>query len=165
MTRNPVEDAKHILDTYWADSGGDYRFPIDPVAIARSMGASVLVADLPSRVSGQVSMDDWGSTIFLSRDNGPQRQRFTCAHEIGHIFDRTRPGASRKNFVDYRDDRAASGTDIDEIYANRFAAELLMPSSEVASLAQRNWSTEAMARRFGVSVQAMAIRRDNLKLN
>lgn len=162
MPYSPAQDAREVLDKYWGDSGGDLRFPVDPVKIARQMGAEVFIADLEPGVSGQVEADDWSQTILLSRDNGPNRQRFTCAHEIGHIVDRQKRGGGSTVFTDYRDGRSAAGTNRAEIYANQFAAELLMPAEHVKQLAQRFWTTADMARRFGVSEAAMEIRRSNL---
>jgi hypothetical protein len=160
---NPAADAKEVLDKYWADSGGNLRFPVDPIKIARQMGAEVYLADLDLGVSGQLEVDDFARTILLSRDNGPTRQRFTCAHEIGHLVDReNRPNAPRV-FIDYRDGRSSLGTNPDEIYANQFAAELLMPADEVKKLVRQGWTTPSMSRRFGVSEAAMEIRRTNLR--
>ncbi len=159
---NPVAEAQEVLNTYWADSGGDLRFPVDPVKIARQMGAAVYLSDLAPGVSGQLEADDSGQTILLSPDNGPNRQRFTCAHEIGHLVDRGKRGGPSV-FTDYRDGRAAEGTDSAEIYANQFAAQLLMPAEEVRKLSGEGWSTQQMATRFGVSQAAMTIRRDNLR--
>lgn len=162
MPYSPVQDAREVLDKYWGDSAGDLRFPVDPVKIARQMGAEVFIADLEPGVSGKVEADDWSQTILLSRDNGPNRQRFTCAHEIGHIVDRQKRGGGSTVFTDYRDGRSAAGTNRAEIYANQFAAELLMPAEHVKRLARGLWTTADMARRFGVSEAAMDIRRSNL---
>lgn len=164
MPHNPAHDAREVLRTHWEDSGGDLRFPVDPVRIARQMGVEVFIADLAPGVSGQVEADDVRQTILLSRDNGPTRQRFTCAHEIGHIVDRTQHGGGSTVFTDYRDGRSAAGTHRAEIYANQFAAELLMPAEHVRKLITESWSTEDMARRFGVSETAMDIRRANLRV-
>ncbi|MDC8980970.1 ImmA/IrrE family metallo-endopeptidase [Mycobacterium marinum] len=160
--RNPVAEAQEVLMTHWADSGGNLSFPVDPVKIARQMGAAVFLDDLQPGVSGQLEADDWGQTILLSCDNGPNRQRFTCAHEIGHMVDRNLRGGPPV-FTDYRDGRASEGTDAAEIYANQFAAELLMPAEHVRNLAAAGWSTQQLASRFGVSQAAMSIRRDNLR--
>lgn len=165
VVRNPVADAQEVLDRYWADSGGDYIFPVDPITIAGLMGADVFLDALSPGVSGKLEANEFSQTILLSIDNGPLRQRFTCAHEIGHMVERRKYGGGPKTFVDYRDDRAGAGTDPSEIYANQFAAELLMPQKEVTRLAGLEWPTDAMARRFGVSVAAMAIRRSSLRLD
>lgn len=160
--RNPVAEAREVLNTHWADSGGNLRFPVDPVKIARQMGAEVYIADLAPGVSGQLEADELGQTILLSADNGPTRQRFTCAHEIGHLVDRDKRGGPPV-FTDYRDGRSAAGTHAAEIYANQFAAELLMPCDQVRKLAGEGWETDQMASRFGVSQAAMEIRRSNLR--
>jgi Zn-dependent peptidase ImmA (M78 family) len=94
----------------------------------------------------------------------PNRQRFTCAHEIGHYLRRKRTGA-RGRFVDYRDTLAGLGTDVEEIYANQFAAALLMP----AHLVHKGYkvderSSEDLAWELGTSAQAMNVRLRNLRL-
>ena len=161
--RNPVADAREVLQRCWADSGGDLRFPVDPIKIARQIGAEVYLADLDTGVSGQLQVDGPARTILLSRDNGPNRQRFTCAHEIGHLVDHEKHPSGPHVFIDYRDGRSSTGMNPGEVYANQFAAELLMPSSEVQRLALQGQSTPSMARRFGVSEAAMDIRRRNLR--
>ncbi len=48
--------------------------------------------------------------------------------------------------------------------ANRFAAALLMPDSAVTDMAGEGLSPAQMAQRFGVSVEAMEIRLQELGL-
>jgi Zn-dependent peptidase ImmA (M78 family) len=48
------------------------------------------------------------------------------AHELGHFIRRT-DEPHKYEYVDYRDQRSSTGTDEEEMFANRFAANLLMP--------------------------------------
>jgi Zn-dependent peptidase ImmA (M78 family) len=93
-----------------------------------------------------------------------RRQRFTCAHEIGHYVRRTEH-PEEYEYIDYRDALAAQGTDQEEIYANKFAASLIMPAAEVRRLANQGMSDLQMASRFDVSVEAMQYRLQNLGLH
>ncbi|MEW6229875.1 MAG: ImmA/IrrE family metallo-endopeptidase, partial [Bacillota bacterium] len=63
----------------------------------------------------------------------------------------------------FRDDTSALGVDQDEISANRFAAELLMPEEFLARDVDElsddlEWAITYLAQRYRVSEQAMTIR-------
>jgi Zn-dependent peptidase ImmA (M78 family) len=51
----------------------------------------------------------------------------------------------------------------DEIFANKFAAALLMPKEEVERLEHDGLSPALLALKFGVSEEAMNFRLDNLR--
>ncbi|WPQ68533.1 ImmA/IrrE family metallo-endopeptidase [Weissella paramesenteroides] len=61
-------------------------------------------------------------TILIDKDEVEYRQRFTMAHELGHAF-QGKVNAYRKN--DSRDYTVSDRKD--EVFANKFAAQLLMP--------------------------------------
>lgn len=82
------------------------------------------------------------------------RQRFTMAHELGHVV----LGHVTEGHTPKRDANFAPGSDLDEMAANVFAAELLMPSNLVRELADYTTSVESLARRFHVSPSAMSYR-------
>jgi hypothetical protein len=73
-------------------------------------------------------------TIILSVERPPGRQRFTCAHEIGHhVF-------GHGTRIDELEDAAAESWSPEEFVAQRFAAALLMPKLAVESaFAKRGW--------------------------
>ena len=157
MTPNAETVAASILSQYWDD---DY-FPVDPYKIADSMGISVWEANLPSDVSGMYRRHDGKQEIYLRAQDSPNRQRFTTAHELGHAVD-----SPEDSFVDRkRDQLAQRGVDKHEIFANKFAAALLMPRYAVHKLARKNWDVTQMANFFGVSNTAMEFRLINLGLN
>ena len=65
---------------------------------------------------------------------------------------------------DRRGPSAARGNNPDEIYANQFAAALLMPEEKVREL-RGQIGPAAMAVEFGVSLEAMMFRLENLGLD
>jgi Zn-dependent peptidase ImmA (M78 family) len=158
--RDAVEDAEQALSLYW-----DGRLPVDPARLARALGLRVVTARLPENRSGALvkAVED-APTILLNDADGPKRQRFTCAHELGHYVKRTEHPAEYE-YIDYRDALAAQGRDPEEIYANQFAASLLMPASNVRQLAAEGLSDLQMASRFDVSLEAMQYRLQNLGIH
>jgi Zn-dependent peptidase ImmA (M78 family) len=155
--REPTEDAEHILAEYW-----DGRLPVDPARIARSLGLRILTVILPSDRSGAlVKAREEAPTILMNAADNFKRQRFTCAHEIGHYV-RHAASPDEYEYIDYRDALASQGTDPEEIYANKFAASLIMPAKEVRRLANEGLNDLEMASRFDVSLEAMQYRLQSL---
>jgi len=150
--------AQRILSEYWADS-----IPVDPARIARKMGMEVANAYLDPDVAGAVEKRAGKVPhIYLSASDHPNRQRFTCAHEVGHVVKHENDGDFE--FVDYRDMTASMGIDEDERYANAFAAALLMPEAQVRRLRQLGMNEADMSVQLGVSEAAMVNRLKNLGL-
>lgn len=147
---------------------GDIIFtPIDPVVVARQLGINVFSSQLPADVSGYIVKREANSApdIFLNSEHSPVRQRFTCAHELGHYFAMLNKGErAPTTYVFKRDALASCGIDNSEIYANQFAANLLMPESVVRGLYRDGYDVIEMARELHVSVDAMKHRLDNLGL-
>lgn len=162
---DPEKAAAQLLSGWWTDDESSQPLPVDPFEIARRLGLHVARVALPRSESGRIEFDSTGSaTIFLNRADHRNRQRFTCAHELGHYARRTQTGAGPGRFVDYRSTLAGLGVDSEEIYANQFAAGLLMPAHLVRSEFRAGSTDQHMAQLFGTSVQAMVIRLKNLGL-
>ena len=154
------------------------RAPINVVKIA-SKYASVIKRPLEDDISGALiplGQDDWA--ILVNSRHHPNRQRFTIAHELGHLLlhgYRT-PHADRQFRL--RDARSSEGSVLEEIQANQFAAELLMPRAMIMKAVDRNSFQHApadkseekqfealvtkLARDFRVSRQAMTVRLSSL---
>jgi IrrE N-terminal-like domain len=165
---NAERDAWELLQKTWA--GGDASrlvLPVDPFAIARKLGIHVFADhSLPPEVSGmlrkQPGYDD--PEILLNASDSRNRQRFTCAHEIGHYYQRVKDGVDEAwEYVDKRDALSSTGLKPEEVYANKFAAELLMPNKAVRQLASK-YEPATLAFEFGVSADAMRFRLENLRL-
>jgi Zn-dependent peptidase ImmA (M78 family) len=163
----PVQDAYEVHTKFYADSGGDLELPVDPFRIASAMGVDVYAAEIPGRASGFTEYGSQGPVIYINAADSKLRQRFTCAHELGHIVaDRKNalPMSELKGKRRHRDEVSTYGSDPAEIYANRFAAALLMPKETVEGLSATGMTVEELARRLRVSVQAMQYRLVNLGL-
>jgi Zn-dependent peptidase ImmA (M78 family) len=153
--------AKETLSVFWGDEG----YPIDPIAIARRLGVEVFVADLPDTVSGMLRKEqNEAASIYIDTDDPRVRQRFTCAHEIGHYLRHTSSDDGAIAFVDYRGATASRGDDSEEIFANEFAAELLMPESRLRQLFGAGFRELEFSEYFGVSVESAKWRLVNLGL-
>lgn len=87
------------------------------------------------------------STIGYNKNQHPHRQRFTVAHEIGHLL----LGHTAKNFILDLNSRKP-----EEIEANQFAAELLMPLAMLKEDFQNgNKDIKYIAERYNVSEDAV----------
>jgi Zn-dependent peptidase ImmA (M78 family) len=157
-------DAQEMLRTYWAKEDGSIPVPVDPIAIAGKLGIKVFTAPLEQDVSGKLFMKAGGDPeIYLNQSDSYNRQRFTCAHELGHWAKRVAEGVESGEIVDYRGPLASTGTDPQEIYANQFAAALLMPVEEVQRLTERGYGPIAIADTLRVSPDAVAFRVTNVE--
>lgn len=148
------EDAAEILKTHW-----DGKLPVNPVTISADVGPSVFSAQLGDDIYGMIIGSDNSADIYIDVDQAPARFRFTCAHELGHYVDRAINGNGLKPGAGYVDARSDKGRGTpDEVYANEFAASLLMPEREVRHFASEEMSPIEMADRFEVSLSAMTWR-------
>lgn len=154
--------AAEVLRNYY---GNHIPLPVDPVAIANDAGIHVRSSKFggtyKESVLGYIEKRDGQVCIVVNQDNPPTRRRFTCAHELAHFY--LHHDGDELEFLDLR---STIRTPL-EREADIFAAELLMPErvlrDEHASLLFP--TIEELARRFGVSRQAMQIRLANLGLS
>lgn len=150
--------------------------PVPVERIARSEGAQVAFEPFEGELSGMLYRDPNGANVIVVNSlTAKTRQRFTVAHEIGHLLLHAQTlQVDRPISVRFRDERSSLAVDLDEIAANQFAAALLMPRDWVLADADRllnrdsTLSDEAvvgeLAERYGVSRQAMEFRLANLGL-
>jgi Zn-dependent peptidase ImmA (M78 family) len=135
---------------------------LGPLAYQRNI-IRIVPSQIP--VDGIISSAD-GKTfrIEVNRDHGPERQRFTCAHEIGHTFffelDRLRQGSAFR-LQESSLENLPTGSD-EEYLCNLAAAEILLPfghfHAQLELLGLSTGSLPTLARRFGVSLQAASRR-------
>jgi len=132
------------------------RPPVDVRQILIDLGVEVefvLQGDLPG-VSGmlQIKRDTGKAIIKLPRKHVLGRQRFTLAHELGHLMyhDIGDEGIHR--------DDTFTGNRM-EVEANEFAAELLVPMSFLERYAEPlKYDVDNLASLFEVSTRTMEIR-------
>lgn len=159
VRKQAARDASRLLAQVWRG-----LVPIDPVSIARRAGLRVVDAALDDSTMGAlVKEPGQDPTIMINDKDSLNRRRFTCAHELGHYVrrsDQTQEYAT----VDLRSGLSSEGTDDEEIYANTFAACLLMPEREVLRMYSEGMLDWEMAMRFDVSREALQFRLRDLNL-
>lgn len=151
---------------------GAHQPPIDVNRIAKKLGIEIRREAFEDEVSGLLYRDGKRSIIAVNSLHHRNRQRFTTAHEIGHfILHKTQVHIDKGFSVVLRDPASSQAVDPEEIEANQFAAELLMPEDMVRRDAPKylqdfgdEEGLDRLATRYGVSTQAMAFRLANLSL-
>ena len=151
------------------DAVGVTEPPVPVAAIAEYLGATVRYAPYKGELAGVLIRDDFerGIVIGVNSLHHSNRQRFTIAHECGHL----RLHKGRQSYVDRsfrinrRDEVSSQATDAEEIEANRFAAELLMPYDLIKDdlMTYRpdiedEDELRELVDRYGVSLQALTLR-------
>ena len=147
--------------------------PVPVKELAERLGARVAYEPLEDDVSGMLYRRGRGSLILVNRLHHPHRQRFSLAHELGHlVLHNDAVFIDKKVRFNFRDSRSALGVNPVEIQANRFAAALLMPQRWVleqvnACRSRRSPPTDdklitELADIFNVSEKAIEYRLANL---
>ncbi|MFD7094191.1 ImmA/IrrE family metallo-endopeptidase [Streptomyces xanthophaeus] len=144
--------------------------PINPCDLARELDILVVPQRMDDDVSGMLLRKDGSCVIGVNKAHSRERQRFTVAHELGHLrLHEGRPLILDTDArVNYRNSVSSMATDREEIDANRFAAALLAPEEMVRRAAQRiSFRTtddlvRALAQQFLLSEMAMTYRLMNL---
>jgi len=148
-------------------ANGIRTLPIPVDTIAENLGIEIKYEPAEDALSGALIRNSQEVVIGVNSEHHPNRQRFTIAHEIGHFV--LHRGIKLHVDEDFRVNLRDGSTNADEIEANAFAAELLMPTAFMEREAQKigqidEAAKKRMARRFQVSVMAMEIRLANLGL-
>ncbi|RSN45412.1 ImmA/IrrE family metallo-endopeptidase [Actinomadura sp. WAC 06369] len=153
------------------DKAGVLKPPVDPFLIAQELlGVLLVKTEMKDDVSGMLVREPTRTVIGVNQSHAPNRQRFTVAHEIGHLqLHKGRPLIMDTDVrVNLRDSVSGMATDREEIEANRFAAALLIPElmvrNEISALdfASAEDLVLKLQARFKVSPSAMNFRLVNL---
>jgi Zn-dependent peptidase ImmA (M78 family) len=125
-------------------------------------GLPVIVGSLPDGLAGALWRNGVGSIVWVNGDQAVVRQRFTIAHELGHV-------CCDHGGTAVDTDATISGQTRDprEVQANAFAAELLAPSAGVRALVGHDPNLEDVVRlaaRYGISTIAALYRCSTLGL-
>lgn len=144
----------------------ELALPIDvDEAVSRLGGVIDKVDDL--EYEAKIEKNDDGFKITIVDTANEQRERFSVAHEVGHLFlhmgylidnEKWLSVGTYRDSVYYR-----YGHSLEENEANEFAAAFLMPREEFISIAQEYindgvYQISAIARHFNVSNDAAATR-------
>jgi Zn-dependent peptidase ImmA (M78 family)/DNA-binding XRE family transcriptional regulator len=156
---SPVEAAAQLLEEL-----GLTKPPVDVDAVARMCGIPVLPFEFDDALSGLVVDTAEGPVIGINEYHHPVRQRFSIAHELGHVM--------LRHIDSFHVDLGGSVEDGEppgynwrhERAANDFAANLLMPGTMVKRAFVKAPAVTSLAARFEVSELAMGFRLRSLGL-
>jgi Zn-dependent peptidase ImmA (M78 family)/transcriptional regulator with XRE-family HTH domain len=133
-----------------------------PDLVESVFGADVATVKLGAGFDGLATSSDQVKLIVLATSQLPARQRFTLAHELGHLL------AGDDQGVHVDQDVWANRSDPSEQRANAFASAFLMPDARLreavgtTGLDEREFA--ALATELVVTPSALAIRLKSLRL-
>lgn len=156
---------------------GAIRIPVPVESLAQHAQTVITYEPFEPDVSGLLYQEAGQIPIIgVNSATSANRQRFTIAHELGHLrcgHDGQTLILDRTVQVNWRDRTSSAATDQQEIDANAFAAALLMPASQVRERLNElvhgrpltdDQLVARLAKTFAVSRQAMEYRLANLGL-
>lgn len=169
MSEPAQEQARALIERFGIKSP-----PVPVDKLAKALGVRVEYNPFDDELSGMAFLRDGRPVIGVNSQHHPNRQRFTIAHELGHIvLHRTHLETAimidkSRNFMP-RDPISAQGTNPLEVQANAFASELLLPRKLVLeALSERAGDLNddeyliGLAKRFRVSLTAFQFRLENI---
>jgi uncharacterized protein DUF955 len=142
-TLDPRAEARSAADALLTELGIDVP-PIDVVAIARKLGLKVEYVTL-----GNVSGELRNGRIRVNKDHHRVRQRFSIAHELGHVRLHTSHGTR--------------GT-LAERQADTFAGALLVPPSMLRAAVADDPDFDRLRHRFDISRDVLTIALEQARL-
>lgn len=139
-------------------------YRVDPISLAQSYGIEVQGTPFMNE-DGSIENKDGHILLKYNTSSHPNRQRFTIAHELGH-FMAGHLNSNDKKFRDSSKNFTIDNYDIQEVEANKIAAQILMPKETVKHLIEdKGVSTiEKLAEILEVSTGAMHYRLKNLEM-
>lgn len=160
-----VAAASHFLQDHW----DDHTRPLDLIQVVRDLEVPLLFRPMKNLLGATICPDEDACGILITSERPRTVQRFTLAHEIGHVilghkmkFDTNETMVFRGG-VDHRP--------IEEQTADHFAAHILAPRPLLAHLASRQKWMKAdlqkpriiyqLALRLGLSFAATCIALEN----
>jgi len=127
-------------------------------------GVDAAIVDLGSGFDGLAASSDDAKVIVLATSQVPGRQRFTLAHELGHLL----AGDDQGVHLDKDIFNSAQQREPSEMRANAFAAAFLMPDEVLRERVGRGGLSEAgfaeLACELLVSPATLAYRLKSLRL-
>lgn len=126
------------------------ELPVKVGDLCRQMGIKIAYCDLPDDDDGKSTIIDDQPWILIAKEKPVRRQRFTCAHELGHIL----LGHTGKYKLVNRE--PSRGDNPIEQEANVFASRLLAPACVLWALNTK--TPEEIAALCDISYQAAEFR-------
>lgn len=160
-TTESLEQAAQKANELLCTLGIENQSPIKLWIAADYFGYKIqeLIITEPNMVNVSGAVSYKLKTIFVNPSDVRQRQRFTVAHEIGHIV----IDGEKNSYIDYRD--PTKYDDPHEKIINEFAANLLMPTQLfIEAWKNNNKKVYPIAELFDVSTSAVRMRASQLRL-
>jgi Zn-dependent peptidase ImmA (M78 family) len=149
--------------------------PVRVDMLARAEGLQIVEAAFDGDISGALVRSAGVAGIAVNAKQHPNRRRFTIAHELAHYL----LAHTTEDHIDWpftvlrRDEKSSEASDVREIEANAFAANLLMPKDFLKADLRRytnfrgeleldDAACQTLARKYMVSEMAMTFRLVNL---
>lgn len=173
-----------VYDSKFLNKFGVYESEVSSIALENKYEIDVLIVAEKCDISVEYTLSEHSGwceerKIVINKFEPEYRQRFTIAHEIGHIILNHQGKSYRTNNSEKYSDTIAR---MNEISANNFAAQLIMPEKlvkdslidaigELGYSIKQNFSEREIkkiidisASYLNVSTQALSYRIDNLGL-
>lgn len=148
------------------------RAPVPIEKLAAILGVEIRYRPFSGELYGMVHRGRDGSAVIgVNSSDATSRQRFTVAHELGHLLlhEDTSLHIDERFPIGLRTRISGLAVDEREVEANQFAAELLMPLEFVRKDVDFLRGTDVdvaiakLARKYKVSIEAMTIRLSALR--
>ena len=146
----------------------DQPSPVDLFETVQRLNGNIERVTFDNGVAGQIIRNGQDSfTIYIEKSHPPNRQRFSIAHELGHLFLHMGYMVDPKKWASvgtYMDSAMYRfGHSEEESEADEFAAAFLMPRDEFRKIAfaylyENAFQLQPIADHFGVSVISVKIR-------
>lgn len=135
--------------------------PIDVYELAKNYGLEVVEVPFPpeqDNISGFVSADNGVGKLYVNANEGPNRRRFTVAHELGHwkLHQEELQNNPQRSIL-FRIAIGQMNQDPIEKEANVFAANLLVPLNMLKKYKDSKTNSE-LAKLFNVSTDVIGYR-------
>jgi len=161
-----IAEAASQLVSRLIESRGHDTPPFSPEEYARLLGMKIVKANL-GKVNAALVESGEGYIIRVNESDIPTRQRFSCAHEIGHVLFNQVGLETHVRTIEYRSTFDPSGTNRVRAMARErlcdvAATKLLMPDGifkkYLTSLGVSLHAIETLSNIFQTSITATAIR-------
>lgn len=133
---------------------GVTELPVKVVSLCKQMGIRVTYYKPVDEGDGYSTIWMGRPRIFVSRGCSPERQRFTVAHELGHIL------LGHVGEYELVNREPHPGDNPIEQEANVFASRLLAPACVLREL--EAWEPEAIAKLCAISYQSASFRAERM---
>lgn len=162
--KDPEAEAARLRRKYCAST-----LPVPVELIAKAEGIRIESLPLEDELSGMAFIKDGKAVIVANANHHVNRRRFTIAHELAHHIlhsEYLNNNVHVDKVILHRNSLSSDGSDRKEVDANKFAAELLMPTSHLSKLGNVDINDDQVVQRLAkhlkVSAAALTYRLTNL---